>query len=64
MVERPITLRSIFPTWTISHLFKTYEDMEKWMDERKLTLVSSVQVGEYLCCLAKSEDVEKVEIVL
>lgn len=64
MVERPILLQSIFPTWTIAHHFKYYEDLEKWIEERKLSLIFSAQVGEYLVCIAKASDVPDMEIVL
>lgn len=64
MVEYPIILQSIFSTWTISHHFKYYEDLEKWLDERKLTLTFSAQIGEYLVCIAKASDVPDMEILL
>ena len=62
-VSLPIRLISIFPTWAITHCFNRYEEMEQWLEERKLELKKVYQVGEYLCCIAASENT-KVEEVL
>ena len=64
MVQYPIILQSIFETWTITRRYNAYEDMEKWLDENHLELISSIQVGEYLCCIAKAMNIQKVEKIL
>ena len=63
MAELPIRLISVFKNFTISNCFKEYEDMEKWMDSKKLELVSSYQLGDYICCLAATEDVSKEKLI-
>lgn len=63
-VELPIRLTSVFPTWSIFHCFTTYNDMEKWLDERKLHLVSATQVGEYLCCIATINEITNIEKII
>ena len=63
-VGLPIRLTSVFRTWAIFHCFATYDDMEKWLDERKLHLVSATQVGEYLCCVATIDEIANIEKII
>lgn len=64
MVEYPVIIECIFPSWTITRRCKNEKDLEDLLDLSNLELVSSVQVGEYLCCIAKSHDVQKVERII
>lgn len=62
-VELPIRLLSVFETFCISHCFNSYEDMEKWLDEKKLELVGSYQVGNYLCCIAALKGLKSEQVL-
>ena len=50
-VQYPIRCLTFFPTFSISNCFNHYEELEKWLDEKKLVLIKSFQVGDFLCCI-------------
>lgn len=63
-VQLPIRLLSIFPTWAITHCFKNEEQLQAWLDERKLTIVSIVRCDNYLSVTAVSPEIKNVERIL
>lgn len=63
-VELPIRLTSIFPTWAIFHCFRNEEELQRWLEERKLTIVSITRCDNYLSITAVSDDIKNVERML
>ena len=63
-VERPIRVISIFPTWTIHHCFNTEAQLENWVEEKDLNIISIIKCGEYLVVTAVDKKVVEVERIL
>lgn len=63
-VELPIRLLSIFPSWAITHCFRNEDELQKWVDERKLNIVSIIRCDNYLSVTAVCPDIKNIERIL
>ena len=66
-VQYPIKVVTFYPTYSITNAFSDYEDFDKWLTEKKLNLVKSFQIGEFICCICavpelKAEDLFDVDV--
>lgn len=60
----PIRLLSIFPTFAVTHCFKNENELQQWIDEKKLEIISIVRCGDVLSITAVTQSITDIEKIL